>query len=78
MHQILEGGELLDADGAARVVAIGLEPAALGVETKRPIESWSDVPAASTNYDAANAALKRHVDALLDGLEKERIARPNP
>jgi len=67
-----------DADGAARVVAIGLEPAALGVETKRPIESWSDVPAASTNYDAANAALKRHVDALLDGLEKERIARPNP
>jgi len=28
------------------------------------------VPPASTNYDAANAALQRHVNELLDSLAK--------
>lgn len=59
-----------DVDGATRVVTIGIEPTALGVDTNASIDSWLDVPPASTNYDAANAALQRHVNELLDSLAK--------
>ena len=32
------------------------------------IERWTDVPAASSDFDAARASLKAHVAALLDRL----------
>ena len=58
-------------------MTIGVEPAALGVDTRASVDSWLDVPPASTDYDAANAALQRHVHALLDSLQKHD-ADPQP
>jgi arsenate reductase len=55
---------------AARVVAISLGPGALTLESGTRIDSWRDVPAASTDYAAAMASLERHVDSLLDELER--------
>ena len=34
------------------------------------IEQWTDVPPASTNYSAASAALKRHIETLIDDLSR--------
>lgn len=31
-------------------------------------EQWTDVPAASEDYAAASAALKRHIEELIDDL----------
>jgi len=61
-----------DVAGAPRVVVIGVDPAVLGSAANVPIDAWSDVPAASTNYGAALASLKQHVDALLDELQQKR------
>ena len=58
-----------DFDGASRVVAIGVDGANAGVLLHdRPVESWTDVPAASLDFAASKAALVRHIDALLDEL----------
>ena len=57
-----------DADEAVRVIAISTNlPVDVRVDTQR-VERWSDVPAASANYEAARASLKAHVAALLDRL----------
>jgi protein-tyrosine-phosphatase len=57
-----------DIDEAVRVIAISTElPPGVRVDEQR-VERWSDVPAASVNYDAARTALKAHVAALLDRL----------
>jgi protein-tyrosine-phosphatase len=57
-----------DLSRAARVVAIGVDLSAL-TPAKTSIDAWNDVPAASTDYAAAHASLKRHVDALLIDLQ---------
>jgi arsenate reductase (thioredoxin) len=56
---------------AARVVVIGLEPDALDGKPTGVVETWRDVPAASTDYAAARASLMQHIDALLDELESD-------
>jgi arsenate reductase len=60
---------------ASRIIAISLEAAALKLDSDTSVDSWLDVPAASVDYAAAMASLQRHVDALLDELERSR-ARP--
>ena len=61
-----------DVAYASRVIAIGVEPAALDSPADVSIDSWSDVPAASEDYSAARASLKQHVDALLTELQQSR------
>lgn len=59
-----------EVEHAVRIVVIGVEPAVLDARTEVTVDGWSDVPAASQDYDAARASLARHVDALLNELEK--------
>ena len=57
-----------DVAGAVRTVAISTDlPASLRID-EQSIERWTDVPAASSDYDAARASLQAHVAALLDKL----------
>jgi len=57
-----------DVTDAARTVAISTElPASLSID-EQTVERWTDVPPASSDFDAARAALKAHVAALLDRL----------
>jgi arsenate reductase (thioredoxin) len=57
-----------DLDDAVRVIAISTDlPPGVQVDAQR-VERWSDVPAASVNYDAARTSLKAHVAALLERL----------
>ena len=60
-----------DLAGASRVIAIGVDPAAVSPGANVPIDTWSDVPAASVDYGAARASLKRHIDALLNELQQK-------
>ena len=58
-----------DTVRAARVVTFGCElggamPAAV------PVERWDDVPAVSENLPLARAAIRRHLDRLLDECER--------
>jgi arsenate reductase len=54
-----------DTAGADRVVAFGCD---LGEATPAvPVERWDDVPAVSDDLPAARAAIRRHLDRLLDG-----------
>ena len=64
--QALTAGDLA---GAGRVVAIGVDLSMHGGVTRAPIQSWNDVPAASVDYQAARAALQRHVDDLLEEMQ---------
>ena len=59
-----------DVTGAERVVAIGVDLKARSAEARTPIQSWDDIPPASVDYAAARAGLQRHIDALLDELQK--------
>jgi arsenate reductase len=61
-----------EVESAARIIVIGVDPAALSPDAKVSIDSWNDVPAASVDYNAARASLKQHVDALLAELQKQR------
>jgi protein-tyrosine-phosphatase len=57
-----------DVADAVRTVAISTElPASVRV-AEHGIERWTDVPPASSDYDAARTSLKAHVSALLDRL----------
>ena len=60
-----------DLAQASKVVAIGVEPAVLDAPASVTIETWTDVPAASVDYDAARASLQQHVDALLTTLQRD-------
>lgn len=61
-----------DVAHASRVVAIGVDPDLLSPGAEVSIDKWGDVPAASENYSAARASLKKHVDALLTELQQSR------
>jgi protein-tyrosine-phosphatase len=58
--------------GASRVIAIGVRPAVFGAGAGVSIDTWSDVPPASTQYSAARDSLREHVDALLNELQQNR------
>ena len=60
--------EQQDIARAIRVVAIGVDPTSLSSERGR-VETWNDIPE-SSDYLAARAALIRHIDALLDEIER--------
>lgn len=55
---------------ASRVIAIGVDPAKLGLGPETPVETWNDVPPASVDYAAAHESLQQHVDALLTELQR--------
>ena len=57
-----------DADlrRADRVVTMGCDLSGYGFEG--PIEAWDDIPPVSEDFDAANAAIRRRVEALADSL----------
>jgi len=62
----------VDVGSASRIIAIGVDPSVLSPDSKAPIDTWNDVPAASVNYSAARASLQQHIDALLTVLQKQR------
>lgn len=51
-----------DVEQAVRTVAIGCELAGV------PVERWDDVPAASDDLEGSAAAVRRHVEALVEEL----------
>jgi arsenate reductase len=61
-----------DVQSASRVVVISMDPAGLDLEADAPVAVWLDVPSASADYASAKASLERHVDSLLDDLERDR------
>jgi len=63
-----------DVSSARQVIAIGVDLSGHANETSAPIQSWDDVPPASVDYPAARAALQRHIDELLDDLQKAERA----
>lgn len=60
-----------DLAGAARVVAIGIEPSALGARADLPIDTWEGIPPASEQYSAARDALRARIESLLSTLARE-------
>jgi arsenate reductase (thioredoxin) len=58
-----EPGEI---DRASRVIAIGCEL------TSAQVERWDDVPQASEDLQGSAAAIRRHVDELLEELRASR------
>lgn len=63
-----------DASASQRVITIGTElPADAQKAAQAKMEQWSDVPAASDDYSAARAAIKRHVDSLVASLEATNV-----
>jgi protein-tyrosine-phosphatase len=54
-----------DTARAERVITFGCELAATAPATV-PVERWDDVPAVSEDLPAARAAIRRHLDRLLD------------
>jgi protein-tyrosine-phosphatase len=63
-----------DTARADRVVTFGCE---LGEATPAtvPVERWDDVPAVSENLPLARAAIRRHLDRLLDECAAEGARR---
>jgi arsenate reductase (thioredoxin) len=57
-----------DADGAARLVMIGVEAPAWARDSRTRVEVWSDIPPASEDYAASRDALKERIRALLSAL----------
>ena len=61
-----------DAASASRVVAIGVDLTSFAADTRAPIDLWSDIPPASVDYSLSRAALIRHIEALLQELQRKR------
>lgn len=60
-----------DVEGAAKVVAIGCDPASLAVDgelREERLERWDDVPQASEDLEGAAAAIRRRIAALAEEL----------
>jgi arsenate reductase (thioredoxin) len=60
-----------DYVGATRIVSMGCDLAASGLDESR-VERWDDVPAASEDLHASAAAIRRHVEALVQELREHR------
>lgn len=63
-----------DTAGAARVVTFGCELGS-AMPSSVPVERWDDVPAVSENLPVARAAIRRHLERLLD---EYAASRPRP
>jgi arsenate reductase (thioredoxin) len=60
-----------DVNASAQVIAISTTLPAEATSAAAKTESWSDVPAASTDYARSRDSIRAHVAQLLD-----RLARP--
>ena len=56
-----------DLTSAQRVISLGCDPADLGGGNAR-VDRWDDVPPVSQDLSAARAAVKRHLDELVNEL----------
>jgi arsenate reductase (thioredoxin) len=63
----------VDLERSRRVILIGLDPKILNGEASGKIETWLDVPAAGTDYEAARASLAKHIETLLDELATGKL-----
>jgi protein-tyrosine-phosphatase len=59
-----------DLEGARRVVAIGVDTAAVTATSSVPVEVWDDIPPATQHYDEARDALRARIEALLATLHE--------
>lgn len=59
-----------DLEHAKRIVLIETSLPNAPAAAARKVEQWDDVPPASVDYPAASAALKTHIERLLEQLEK--------
>jgi arsenate reductase (thioredoxin) len=60
-----------DAVQAVRIVMIGADLSTRDARDEQRIERWTDVPPASTSYDAARSSLKAHIADLLERLSRQ-------
>ena len=58
-----------DLASASRVVSLGCDPGTL-LPSGGAIDRWDDVPPASADLAAARAAIRRHVEGLVDDLRR--------
>ena len=59
------------AKASERVITIGTALPSAATPDSSTVEQWNDVPAASVDYAAARAALKAHVEDLIDRMSRE-------
>lgn len=59
-----------DVHDALRVVTIGVALDRATSPADSAVEAWSDVPSASSDYQASRSSLLHHVAALLDQLDR--------
>lgn len=55
--------EKSDVDRASHIVAIGVDSPLLA-QAKAPVEKWSDIPPASTQYESSRDAMRERLEAL--------------
>ncbi|HJU83370.1 MAG TPA: hypothetical protein VJ600_04100, partial [Holophagaceae bacterium] len=65
-----------DIQAADRVVLISTDLPLLKQVPEATVESWWDVPPATTDFAASSRELKRHVEALIDHLSPTSNASP--
>jgi arsenate reductase len=61
-----------DVTASERVIAIGVALPSAATPDTSTVEQWNDVPAASVDYAAARAALKAHVEDLIERMSREK------
>jgi sterol desaturase/sphingolipid hydroxylase (fatty acid hydroxylase superfamily)/protein-tyrosine-phosphatase len=61
-----------DLESAARVVSIDCDLTKIDDATDVTIERWDDVPKVSVDLPASAAAIRKHVETLVEQLERER------
>jgi protein-tyrosine-phosphatase len=61
--------ESADVAAAVHVVAIGVE-SPLFAEARNPVERWSDVPPASTEYQRSRDAMRKRIEVLLQKISE--------
>jgi protein-tyrosine-phosphatase len=64
-----EESEITDA---MMVVAIGIDEKSLINRKDLKIVNWSDIPPASTNYDASRNAIREHIKVLFEAIDTNK------
>lgn len=65
-----------DLDAASRVITIDCDPKTVPA-TRTPIVTWNDVPKLSEGFDGSRAAIRKHVEALIEELCSDGRPRPS-
>ncbi len=66
--------EKSDVDRAGHIVAIGVD-SRLFAQARAPVEKWSDIPPASTQYESSRDAMRERLEALFRTLSEAAGAR---